>query len=355
MNNDIEAFPEVFLAWFLQTKDSPEIFPQEGARKETFSRDTLESSSQEEPIEEIEVWELDEFDQLESEVLNASLASSSELTVSPLSNRAEDPFTLQDRFQALVKRRLKTELQNNPPLFPWEKEISDYEPEEADTEFVSPDELWTAQLNKLHLPVPIPADIVAQLFDRCEAVVQSSTAEGVKLVRAVEGLFPGQSQKLKQFAGVLLGAKSSPDAAAIAPRNTPSQFPSSYEVATPTEQMVLLLIAARQIIGSLTLSLSPAQSIVERQWLTAVGQLVLQAEYQVERRLFASLRVRGQFPCGGSLKLQVGQASAIAQRPDPGQLSVELSDLELDQIYPIEVLFPHLTHNPLIFGVCPTT
>lgn len=353
MNNDIEAFPEVFLAWILQINNSPEPSPQEGLKSAALLEDTLEMSLYEDQIEEIEVWELDEFDQLESETLNATLASPSEPAVYPQPGKSGQ-INLQDRFQALVKRRLQQELQQHPPLFPWETEISDYEPDSLNTESVTPNELWTAQLQKLRLPVPIPPDIFAQLLERCQAVVQSSTAEGVKLVRAVEALFPGQSHVLKQFAGVLLKSTSAGSPHAIAFPQAVSKFPSSYEAATPTEQMVLLLIAARQIIGSLTLTLSPHQRMVEREWLTAVGQLALQADYTVERRLFASLRVQGRFPCGGSLKLQVGQASAIAQRPDPGQLSVELFDLELNQTYPLEILFPHLDHNPLVFSICPT-
>ena len=64
MNNDIEAFPEVFLAWILQTNNSPEPCPQEGSKSAALLEDTLEMSLYQDQIEEIEVWELDEFDQL---------------------------------------------------------------------------------------------------------------------------------------------------------------------------------------------------------------------------------------------------------------------------------------------------
>lgn len=350
MNRDIEDFPERFLVWLLQSDNSPKPSRH---RSKTTAADASESSPEEGEIEEIDKWELDEFDQLESEVLNATAASLGESTVFSQSGKAGEISALQDRFQALVKRRLQKELQDRPPLFPWETEISDYEPDCVEPDSFSPNQLWMAHLQKLRLPVPIPPDIFAQLLDRCQAVVQCSIAEGVKLVRAVEALFPGQSQVLNQFAGVVLNSSCLDSPEPIEFAQTASPFPSSYEAATPTEQMVLLLIAARQMIGSLTLSLSPNQRMVQREWLTAVGLLTLQAEYQVERRLFASLRVRGQFPYGGCLKLQVGEAQAIAQRPDAGQLSVELSDLELDQIYPLEVLFPELDQHPLVFGIYP--
>ncbi|GET44304.1 hypothetical protein [Microseira wollei] len=347
MNRDTEDFPERFLVWLLQKDKAPEPSCKrasgEGSRFLTFGES-----------DEIQDWEIDEFDELESEILNATVASPGESAVYPQSQSGKDNFTLQDRFQALLKRRLQKELQDNPPLFPWETEISDAEPDYAEPESLPPNQFWTTHLQRLRLPVPIPPDIFAQLLECCQAVVQSSIASPIKLVRAVEGLFPGQSQILHQFASVVL-ASSSCDSLVVEQSQVPANFPSSYEAATPTEQMVLLLIAARQMIGSLTLTLSPHQPILEREWLTGVGELVLRAEYQVERRLFACLRVQGRFPCGGSLKLQVGQACAIASRPDAGQISVELSQLELNQTYPLEVLCPHLNQNPLIFGICPTS
>lgn len=353
MNRDTEDFPERFLVWLLQKDNAAEPSRKRLKTDATASGEVYQSLASGE-IDQIQEWEIDEFDELESEILNATVASPGESGVYPQSKSGKDNFTLQDRFQALVKRRLQKELQDNPPLFPWETEISDCE-SDAEPASLSPNQFWTTQLQRLRLPVPIPPDIFAQLVDCCQAVVQSSIASPIKLVRAVERLFPGQSQILHQFASVVLASGSCDSKDRIDLSAAETNFPTCYEAATPTEQMVLLLIAARQIIGSLTLTLSPHQPIVESEWLTAVGDLVLRAEYQVERRLFACLRVQGRFPCGGSLKLQVGQACAIASRPDAGQLSVELSDLELNQTYPLEVLCPHLNDNPLIFGICPTS
>ncbi len=351
MNRDTEDFPERFLVWLLQKDNAPSPSTNHSTMDVTGEGNQSLSSGK---IDEIQDWEIDEFDELESEILNATVASPGESGVYPQSKSGKDNFTLQDRFQALVKRRLQKELQDNPPLFPWETEISDCE-SDAEAASLSPNQFWTTHLQRLRLPVEIPPDIFAQLLDCCQTVVQSSIASPIKLVRAVERLFPGQSQMLHQFASVVLasGACNSPNQIDLSAVDT--NFPSSYEAATPTEQMVLLLIAARQIIGSLSLTLSPHQPSVESEWLTAVGELVLRAEYQVERRLKAGLRVQGRFPCGGSLKLQVGQACAIASRSDAGQLSVELSDLQLNQTYPLEVLCPHLNENPLIFGICPTS
>lgn len=350
MNRDIEDFPEIFLAWLLQSDRAIES-SVEFAHRADSTEEALEP-----PLwdDEIENWELDELDLLESEALKATLSSPSEAAVCPPPSRPGDIPVIQDRFQELVKRRLQAELQKNPPRFPWETEISDDEPDVPVPEAVVTNQLWTAQLQRFRLPVSIPPDIFAQLLERCQTAIQSSKAEGAKLVRAVEALFPGQSQVLHKFAGIVLASTAAKSAETVDFAQVESKLPSSYETATLNEQMVLLLIAARQIIGALTLTLSPSQPIVERQWLTAVGMLTIQAEYQVERRLFASLRVEGQLPYGGSLKLQVGQSQAIAQRPDSGKVSVELFDLEVDQTYPLEILFPELDRNPLIFAICPT-
>lgn len=353
MNRDTEDFPERFLVWLLQNNNAPQLSRQWSKTEATVTGEVPQSLSSGE-IDEIHTWEIDEFDELESEILNATVASPGESAVYPQSKSGKENFALQDRFQALVKRRLQKELQDHPPLFPWETEISDCE-SDAELAPSSPNQFWTTHLQRLRLPVPIPPDIFAQLVDCCQTVVHSSIASPIKLVRAVERLFPGQSQMLNQFASVVVASASDDNLAQIDLSGVETDFPSSYEAATPTEQMVVLLIAARQIIGSLTLTLSPHQPIVESEWLTAVGDLVLRAEYQVERHLLACLRVQGRFPCGGSLKLSVGQSCAIASRSDAGQLSVELSELELNQTYPLEVLCPHLHENPLIFGICPTS
>ena len=34
--------------------------------------------------------------------------------------------TVQERFQAILKRRLQDQIAENPPLFPWETQVVDY-------------------------------------------------------------------------------------------------------------------------------------------------------------------------------------------------------------------------------------
>lgn len=257
--------------------------------------------------------------------------------------------TVQNRFQALLKRRLKAEIELHPPLFPWETEISDYEPVYSDnivTSGVPCFHFWTAQLRSLSLPVTLPETVLAQLLDTCQEVVQSPLQQGAKMVRAVSSLFPEQPQSLNEMAGLVLRY----------PTRSPREqqlFTSTYEAATADQQMALSLLAAREILNTLTLSVSPNQPLAERKWQTAAGMLTLQAEYQLQGKT-PKLRVESRLPRGGSLKLQTQQGSASAQRLYPGYLSVESYDLIPNQTYPVEVRFQELDQQPLVFVISPT-
>lgn len=273
---------------------------------------------------------------------------------------------VKDRFYSLLKHRLQTEIQRNPPLFPWETEIHDYETETVpyaaiasettpeDTPVLAsaagnqrvPAWIWSNQLKTLNLPVPMPEKVLTQLFQRCQDVVQSSLLEGAKLVRVVEELFPGHSSALNQLAGLVMTspARSDKTAAPAAGAN----FPSSYEVAVPPQQMVLSLLAAREILTSLTLTLSAHQPQIERQWLTELGVLTLTAGYQAPA---SNLRLQGNLPCGGSLLLRGNGLQAAAERSTAGSLNVELNDIQPNQTYALEVRLTEKDPTPVLFAV----
>jgi hypothetical protein len=282
-----------------------------------------------------------------------------------LFNLGEIP-AVQDRFYSLLKHRLQTEIQQNPPLFPWETEIHDYETEtvpyaaiasestlENTPELASPAGnqkvpawIWSNQLKTLNLPVPMPEKVLAQLFQRCQDVMQSSLLEGAKLVRAVEELFPGQAGALNQLAGLVMTSPARSDKA-----TTPTagaNFPSSYEVAVPPQQMVLSLLAAREIMTSLSLTLSSQQPQIGRQWLTEAGVLTLLADYQATT---AQIRIQGNLPCGGSLLLRGNGLHAAAERSTTGLLTVELNDIQPNQIYTLEVRLTEKDPTPVLFTV----
>lgn len=329
MNSNSEALQDLF-AWLLQDSRDSNPEPSRGAQG-------------------IENLELTYSDPLDSEEVSRLFSNSSALSAGT-SDQGTQQLKLgeipavQDRFFSLLKRQLKTQIQRTPPLFPWESDVLEY-PDYLIEEQV-PERLWTAQLHKLNLPARLPENILTQLFERCAQLVDSGLREGVKLIRAVEALFPEEDpQALNYYADLVLRP---------APRSSrpETDFPEAYESATPTQQMVLSLMAAREIIGNLTLNVSPSQPKQERQWLTAVGMLTLEVEYRLTEH--PSLHVASQLPCGGGLVFRCGQSQATAQRPDPGYLSVEVFDPQPGQVYSLEVRFHNLDQKPLILAVCPT-
>ncbi|HEY9616452.1 MAG TPA: hypothetical protein V6C64_06415 [Microcoleaceae cyanobacterium] len=271
---------------------------------------------------------------------------------------------VQERFQALLKHRLQSEIQKNPPLFPWESEIHDYESSSPAYSAVGagiapetgaglgakiPTLVWLRQLDQLELPVKVPQSILVQLLARCQGVMRSSLREGAKLVRAVEELFPGQADSLNYLAGLVIA--SPVRSGSMNPATTASaNFPSSYEAAIPAQQMVLSLLAAREILSTLTLTVSATQPKVDRQWLTEVGALSLQVEYEPATAT-PSVRIQSSLPCGGSLTLQGNEQQSIARRPDAGNLSVELFGLQPGQFYMLEVQLAELEQAPLTFVI----
>ena len=265
---------------------------------------------------------------------------------------------VQDRFHTLLKYRLQSEIQRNPPLFPWETEIHDYETEPAygivDSAVPAADrilkqrvsaQVWLQQLKTLNLPVQLPEGLLGQLLERCQEAVQSSLLEGAKLVRSVEALFPDQSQALNHLAGMVMTSPARSGAAAPPPG---TNYPVSYESAVPAQQMVLSLLAAREIIAALTLPISLSQPRLERQWLTDLGALSLQADYGLDATA-AKLRIQATLPAGGSISLRGEQLQASAQRSTAGTLSVELFDFQPQQPHTLEVRLDE--QEPLIFAI----
>lgn len=340
-NRDAEAFERHFFNW-LREKQGQNASDQAG--------DNFNPASDLGEISRVEYLEWDEPDPLDDEEIDFACVESQPFTL------GEIP-TVQDRFQTLLKERLKAEIQHNPPLFPWETEVKDYAPDYPDgagDRWVPPLHLWTAHLQNLkwgRLPIPITETVFAQLLGSCQEVVQSSLREGTKLVRAVESsLFPGQSEALNFWANkVLVDAWRGPLELDVELEHLPS-----YETATPEQQMALSLLAAREIIGTLMLSCALDRPPVERQWLTAVGLLTVKAQYRSgEGPGKTSIRVQCEMPGGGSIELNGAEAEATAQRPNPGNLSVELFDPQPLKTYPLKVRFQNLDQKPLKFAICP--
>jgi hypothetical protein len=341
MNSDSEAINK-FLAWLLQESENAVAAP---------SGDRSNSGT---PPEQSGLFnpQLHDADPVESEEVQPpanNLPESSHFYFEeiPFVDPGDVP-AVQDRFYTLLKRRLRAEIERRPPLFPWETDVCDYDAVMADRsapELVSAG-LWTSQLSNLNVPVPMPDTVLAQLFQHCQGLVNASLKEGAKLVRVVEELFPGQSQTLNNMASTVLMAPARSGTASL---EAVEGIPERYEVASQPQQMAISLLATREILRMLTISVSPKTPRVERQWTTREGLLTLTAELSPSTP--GHIRVKGSLPCSGQLQFKGGETEAIAQRSSPGVLSVELFDMLPNRPYPLEVHLVNSDEPPLSFAV----
>ncbi|WP_017654970.1 hypothetical protein [Fortiea contorta] len=258
--------------------------------------------------------------------------------------------TVQERFQAVLKRRLQIQIQNHPPLFPWETQLVEY-PDYVDEPSLAlvPTWGWMAQQSKLNLPITLPERVFQQLLEKCQVLLTSSLPLGAKLVQVVEEFFPNETQTLNDLAGLVLRStyRSSVDVLAI------PNIQSDYSALLERQQMALSLLAAKQLLDNLTVPLSPSNPVAHREWLTSAGALTLKVEYRSEGQ-HRKLSVQGELPTHGTLKLYGNGVEASAQSLSPGNLSLELDCSRPHQTYTLEVEFPEVDQQPFLFVINPT-
>ncbi|NES02797.1 MAG: hypothetical protein F6K22_08020 [Okeania sp. SIO2F4] len=331
-NKQVETFEKNFFDWLLSKPSSEEI---------------LEVGENQKPIKDMEAeirgqeeWE--EFDPLDSEEIDFPYDNES-----PPMTLGEVP-TVYNRFESLLQKRLKAKIEAKPPIFPWEE--SGYNTDYPDVEvpdLVPPIRLWASQMKNIrwgNLSIPLTDSVFAQILQSCQEIVQSNLLPGSRLVKAVDNLFPGQSQSLNNLAGLVLAGP---------PRGVLPGQVTTYNSATPNQQMLLSLLAAEEILSSLTLTCHLNQAVERRQWETAVGWINIEAEYSIPKdRSCACLRIKGQLPAAGSLKLQGGESyQTTAQRSDAGILWVELFAPKPDQKLQLTINLLN-GEEPLNFAVC---
>ncbi|MEH2312476.1 MAG: PatU [Nostoc sp.] len=280
----------------------------------------------------------------------ASKSSQPKLGGTPQALQLGEIPTVQDRFQAVLKRRLQIQVQDHPPLFPWETQLIDY-PDFVDEPSMTlvPTWGWMVQQSKLKLPCPLPERVFQQLLEQCQALVTSSVPLGAKLVQVVENFFPNESQALNDIAGLVLRSTYR----SVNTLETIPNIQSDYSDLQPRQQMALSLLAAKQLLENLTLPLSATSPVVERQWLTSVGNLNIRVEYQSVGKL-TRLLVQAELPVKGTLTLRGSGTLAMATSSTSGYLSVELGCEQLNPIYTLEVEFPEIDQQPLLFVISPT-
>ncbi|HYX15667.1 MAG TPA: PatU [Nostoc sp.] len=322
MNSDSESLQSQCLGWLLT--------------------DDVKNSDQ-----SVECEENDGVKNLHNEA-TASKNSEPKLGGTPQTFQLGEIPTVLDRFQTVLKNRLQIQAQDHPPLFPWETQLIDY-PDCVDEPSMTlvPSWGWMVQQSKLNLPRPLPERVFQQLLEKCQSMVTSSVPLGAKLVQVVENFFPNESQALNDIAGLVLRSTYR----SVSTLDMPN-IQSDYSDLQPRQQMALSLLAAKQLLENLTLPLSAASPVVERQWLTTVGDLNIKVEYQSVG--ITKLLVQAELPVKGTLTLRTSGTLAMATSSTPGYLSVELGCEQLNPTYTLEVEFPEVDEQSLLFVINPT-
>lgn len=253
--------------------------------------------------------------------------------------------TVQERFQAVLKRRLQVQIQNHPPLFPWETQLKEY-PDYVDEQPMTlvPNWGWMAQQSILNLPITLPERIFQQLLEKCQTLLTSSLPLGAKLVQVVDNFFPYETQTLNDLAGLVLRSDTTRSL-----RETLPIIEEEFSSLQQRQQMALSLLAAKQLFETLNLRLSSMNPVAERQWLTSAGDLKLKVEYQSHNQP-TKLCVVAQLPTKGVLKLQ-GRTLATAKSDGTGSISLELDCSPFQHTYTLSVDFPEIEQQPLLFVI----
>ncbi|MEC4804131.1 MAG: hypothetical protein SAJ12_02600 [Jaaginema sp. PMC 1079.18] len=302
------------------------------------------------------IWEIDELDLDRDEEESASAQSIQSFDVG-------DTPIVQKRFQALLKRKLQAEIERHPPLFPWETEMADYQLEYADaitTASSASRQTWMPQLAGV-LPIAIPDNLLSQLLDRCSDRGVSFESPIAQLMNAVKPLFPERLSELNTIANrIRLSPSFATSRLSQGDRDQQRQalakaLPDNYEAGTPEQQMAMTLLAAREILEALTLTVSTQKPTCERHWRTTAGLVWLRLNYSVEpdQDERKPLKISVRLPKGGKLWVTTDRETVQAERIYPGFLSVELFDWQPGEHYSVAVSLQNRQCEPLQFiAIC---
>ncbi len=262
---------------------------------------------------------------------------------------------VQERFQALLKQRLLLEYESRPPLFPWESELSEYPAEVAEAvPAVVIASLWSAHMGALKVPGLLPVSLMNTLLERCQEIARSPIKQGIRLVRAVEDLFPESTDMLEPIANmVLVPAYRSSQETQDAVIQEIANAAGGYGSALPEQQIALSMLAAQEILGALTFSVSTDKPCEQRTWITEVGALELTVSYECSDyksddktgEKASELKVFAVLPDGGQVRLCDGSVEKMATRSQPGPLDLAFANPVTGKTYVMEISLQGETHS----------
>lgn len=252
-------------------------------------------------------------------------------------NAVFDPGDLplvETHFEAVLKRRLKQEIAQRPPLFPWERELQDY------PDVLNPNlglaTVWLNHLRSLPVPTELPEDVLTELLNQCQQVAARTTQTGRRLILAVESLFPDQPQLLDTIA--LAVARPAYRSGAVA------SLAVDYNTASPQQQVALAMLAAHHIFESLSLTLSATEPSASRTWLTVAGPLTVTATYDGHQ-----LNLGVEMPQAGAIALSGPGESLHCDRATPGQLVATVAQPQPQSLYTLGISLGEDSAPPLQF------
>ncbi len=251
-----------------------------------------------------------------------------------------DVTVVQTHFEALLKRRLRQEIEPRPPLFPWENTLQEY----PDTINQDPqaNTLWLDHLQNLDIPSSLPDDVLAELFQQCQQVVQSTWQSGRRLIEALESLFPEQPQTLEHIAGLVLRP-------AYRSGHAQTLQKIDYDNASSQQQIALAMMAAQNIFEALSLRVSEATPTIQKEWQTSAGPLMVEARHNP--RATPQLEVTVHVPQAGTLLLATEDETIETHRTGAGQLVIHLNQPRSQWPYVLEVVLGDDGATPLRFQV----
>lgn len=356
MNNNLDWLCQELLASFAQQSKSEQSSLQQGCDLAPHLWD-LSPQGEEDNLDDSCNWE--------DEAWDVASSNGGESAQTPQPFPLGDLPTVQKRFQTLLKQRLYSEMQRNPPRFPWEREGEAYRVDYSDDlagGLTRAQQLWLPHLTEV-LPVVMPPQVLAKLLEACSQVIGSVRPQTAKMVNAVQPLFPDYAQTLNEVMGrIRLSPSFCPTRFSTADQERQRQklaalLPVDYGQASLEQQMVLSLLVAKEVLDLLALNLSPRQTQVERLWMTASGVVRLAVDYDPlaaqagDWMSQTPLRARVQLPGGGTLTLKTAQDTITTQRQTAGYLSVELSQWEMGACYLLTVGLEQPVTSSLKFAI----
>ena len=261
---------------------------------------------------------------------------------------------VQTRFNALIERRLRVEIEKNLPLFPWETSILDYDTETAQDETVQLS--WLRRLQQIELPIRLPDHTLASIFLRCQDLARQPLQEGLQIVRAIEHLFPNSDRWLHELTGTFLQEATVRDSSSLKDRvielarRQSAQLPRTFDDASAPQQALLSMLVAREILQDLRFDLTANGATIERRWSLENGDLALMLAATREESS-ATIQVRCEVPAACTVRLFGEMVSTVAHCDRHSTVDLALQNAIAGQTYTLEINSgqPHTT--PLQFAV----